>query len=100
MRTNISIDLNVVPEKLKCDYWTKAFRKVLCQSIDQLPEFRRKEIMRKVIAAYNKDKYRRIDFDNIVETEIHTRSIIKLNNILKIVEYPPSGSKKGLKRKK
>ena len=30
MRTNISIDLNVVPEKLKCDYWTKAFRKVLC----------------------------------------------------------------------
>ena len=57
MSTDLSTDLNSVPEMLRYDHWTKVFGKMIdAESIEPLTELRRNEITKKLIEAYEKDK--------------------------------------------
>ena len=68
------------------------------ESIESLSDFRRNEITKKLIEAYEKDKHN-IYYDQIVKDEINNRSIIKVRNVLKLVEYPPLGGTRGAEAK-
>ena len=87
MSTDLSTDLDSVPERLRHDHWTKVFGKMIDESIEPLSEFRRNEIAKMLIEAYEKDK-NNIYFDQIVKNDLNNRSIIKIRNVLKLVEYP------------
>ena len=56
MSTDLSTDLDIFPERLRHDHWTKLFGKMIDDSIELLTEFRRNEITKKIIEAYEKDK--------------------------------------------
>ena len=88
MGTGLSKDLDIVPERFRHSHWTKTFRKIIDESnVEPLSEFRRNEIAKMLIEAYEKDK-NNIYFDQIVKNDLNNRSIIKIRNVLKLVEYP------------